>query len=429
MTERARAKGRRAGMCRAWAPLAWLLVAPLAGCKPVKPDVVAAAREVAAQRAAEARQTASGQGAIGRLGTPGGGLEPETAATVVAQVGESTITLGDMAEYLSHKSKFDRARFAAPEARRELLEDMVRIEVLAREGMRRGLDSEPTVRTAFKKALAEALLEQNDVGGISLGEVPEAEVRAWYEAHEDSYERPATREAILLVLNDEQAAREARAKIAAALARSPDEARALIQATAAERSFDARSRADRGQLGTFDREGRNLEGQQRIAPDIVDQAFAVDEAPALAPLRKLDSGTWSVLLVTAAAEAGPAPLEAVRVQIQGELLAERRQRERQALVDRLRAEAKVDFDAAALKTLSGSEQGGTGRPAAPADGARLRVDNRALRRAVIEGPKPGATTKSLGGDAPRRLTPEEIQRHMQQQRDRKGSSDTGGGAP
>jgi peptidyl-prolyl cis-trans isomerase C len=391
----------------------------LTGCKPDKPDVVAEARAEATRRANEARQTAAGEGAMARLGTAGGGLAPETAATVVARIGESTITLGDLSEFLARQSRLDRARYTSPDARRALLDDMVRMEVLAREGVRQGLDQAPSVRMAFKKALAEALLDQESGGALSVGAIPESEVAAWYAAHRDSYARAETREAVLLMVDDEQGAREAHAAISAALARSPAEAVTLAQSMAAEKSIDPRSRAARGDLGAFDRAGKNLEGQPRVSPEIVEQAFAVTEAPGLAPVQHLENLAWSVLLVTRQRASGNASLDDVRVQIQGELLAERREQARQALVDKLRGEADVSLDAKALEAL--------GSPAdAKKPAATIQFDAKALRRDLIREPKPGVAPSPADGEV-RHLSPEEVQQKMQQQRERqKASGETGG---
>lgn len=387
-----------------------------AGCKPHKPDVVAAARAEATRRADEARQTAKGEGAMGRLGTPGGGLAPETAATVVARIGESTITLGDIGEFLARQSRLDRARYTSPNARRALLDDMVRMEVLAREGVRQGLDKAPSVRMAFKKALAEALLDHESGGALSVGAIAESEVAQWYAAHRDTYARTETREALLLMLDDEQGARDAYAAISAALKRSPAEAITLIQSMAAEQSVDSRSRAARGDLGTFDRAGKNLKGQPRVSPEIVTEAFAVTEAPALAPVKHLENLAWSVLLVTGSQPGGIATLDEVRVEIQGELLAQRREQARQALVDKLRGEADVSFDTKALEALGGPA--GAKKPA-----GTLLFDAKALRRDQIREAQPGKAPTPAQSEV-RRLSPEEVQQKMQRQREEQKTGGT-----
>jgi hypothetical protein len=341
-----------------------------------------------------------------------GGLRP------LGRIGESTITLGDLGEFLARQSRLERARYASPEARRALLDDMVRMEVLAREGQRQGLDQAPTVRMAFKRALAEALLDREAGGALSVGAITDEEVAHWYASHRADYARPETREAVLVMVDDEAGAKAIHAKIAEALAQSPEHARAVAGGLALEESIDNRSRNAKGELGAFDRGGKSLDGQLRVAPEIVTQAFTVAEAPALAPVVELDNGGWSVLLVTAAAPAGDAPLDEVRVQIQGELLAARREKARQALVDRLRAQADVSIDAKALEALGGP----TGAASAK---KRIQFNGTALRREILRQPTPGELVAPGSGSL--QLSPEEVQRKMREQRERGQSSGGGGG--
>src|SRR5580765_1821632 len=67
-------------------------------------------------------------------------LTPEQAAKVLAKVGDSTITLGDYVAALEHMDQFDRLRYQSPERRKELLDEMIEVELLAREAENKGYD-------------------------------------------------------------------------------------------------------------------------------------------------------------------------------------------------------------------------------------------------------------------------------------------------
>src|SRR4051812_16915700 len=69
------------------------------------------------------------------------GLTPEQAKQPLVVIGDTTITVGDFADQLADKSPYLRARYTSPERRRELLDELVKFELLAREASRRGLDS------------------------------------------------------------------------------------------------------------------------------------------------------------------------------------------------------------------------------------------------------------------------------------------------
>src|SRR5438128_6367199 len=56
-------------------------------------------------------------------------LTPEQAAKVLAKVGDKTITLGDYVAALEHMDQFDRMRYQSPERRKELLGEMINVEL------------------------------------------------------------------------------------------------------------------------------------------------------------------------------------------------------------------------------------------------------------------------------------------------------------
>src|SRR5690242_5717490 len=72
-----------------------------------------------------------------------GPIEPnkvpaELAARVLAQVGGRTITLGDYAAALERMDQFERLRYQTPERRKQLLDELINAELLAREAEKRG---------------------------------------------------------------------------------------------------------------------------------------------------------------------------------------------------------------------------------------------------------------------------------------------------
>src|SRR5579859_7637698 len=87
--------------------------------------------------------------ALERGGSSDGGqgasslLTPEQAAKVLARVGDRTITLGDYVAALEHMDQFDRLRYQSSERRKELLKEMIDIELLANEARAKGYDKDP----------------------------------------------------------------------------------------------------------------------------------------------------------------------------------------------------------------------------------------------------------------------------------------------
>lgn len=136
----------------------------------------------------------------GASAEPVGGLSPEQAGKVVAKVGDKVITLGDFARTLERMDPFDRLRFQTKERRRELLSEMIDVELLAQEAKRRGLDHRPEVEDALRQLYRDALLQKmRDSLPPPAGLTPE-EVKAYYDANADRYNEPERRRVSAIVL-------------------------------------------------------------------------------------------------------------------------------------------------------------------------------------------------------------------------------------
>lgn len=131
-----------------------------------------------------------------------GGLTPELAAKVLARVGDRTITLGDYAAALDRMNEFDRVRYQSPERRRELLNEMIDLELLAAEAQKRGLDQDPQVKQAIRQGLRDALLADARKTLPGPNEIPLQDVRAYFDAHKDEYKEPERRRVSAIVLKD-----------------------------------------------------------------------------------------------------------------------------------------------------------------------------------------------------------------------------------
>jgi peptidyl-prolyl cis-trans isomerase C len=134
------------------------------------------------------------------------GLTAEQSSRVVAKVGDRVITLADFAKTLDRMDQFDRLRYQSKDRRRELLEEMIDVELLAAEAKRRGLDKEPEAQDAVRMILRDALLADARSGLPSPAQIPEQEIRAYYERHSDKFSEPERRRVAAIVVADKQAA-------------------------------------------------------------------------------------------------------------------------------------------------------------------------------------------------------------------------------
>ncbi|MRG92667.1 peptidylprolyl isomerase [Polyangium spumosum] len=137
---------------------------------------------------------------------PAAGLSPEQATRTLAKVGDRVITLGDFAATLERMDQFDRLRYQTKERRKELLDEIIDVELLAAEAKRRGLDKQPETEEAIRQILRDAILADARKGLPAPGEIPPAEVRAYYEAHVEQFREPERRRVAAIVLSDRKTA-------------------------------------------------------------------------------------------------------------------------------------------------------------------------------------------------------------------------------
>lgn len=159
--------------------------------------------------------------ALGACTTKGGGssadsgafatesLTTEQAQKVLAKVGDHTITLGDYVVALEHMGQFDRIRYQSTERRKELLNEMITVELLAKEAIAKGYDKDPRTEQEMRTVLRDLMLAEARKGSPTPGEIPESEVRAFFDAHKADYHDPERRRLSVIVLKDEASAKEA----------------------------------------------------------------------------------------------------------------------------------------------------------------------------------------------------------------------------
>ncbi len=135
-------------------------------------------------------------------GAPPLGLSPEQAGRVVARVGDVTITLGDYAATLERMDPFDRLRYQTADRRRDLLKEMIDLELMAMEAKRRGLDKDPQVQEASRQVLRDALLGELHKSLPTPTEIPMSEVKAYYDAHIEDYREPERRRVSAILIGD-----------------------------------------------------------------------------------------------------------------------------------------------------------------------------------------------------------------------------------
>jgi len=145
-------------------------------------------------------------GSAAKPGASSGPLSPEQAKQVLAKVGDREITLGEYAETLERMDQFERLRYQSPERRKQLLSEMIQVELLAQEAERRGLDKLPETQERVRIILRNEALKRlrKELPGPEA--ITEVEARKYYEDHRDDFREPERRRAAVISLADEASA-------------------------------------------------------------------------------------------------------------------------------------------------------------------------------------------------------------------------------
>jgi hypothetical protein len=130
------------------------------------------------------------------------GLTPELGARVLARVGDRTITLAEYAAVLEGMDRFERMRYQTADRRKQLLDEMIQVELLAREAERRGLATQPETKELVRQALRDAVLKDLRDKQPKPEELPKTDVRAYYDAHHDEFREPERRRIAHIVVGD-----------------------------------------------------------------------------------------------------------------------------------------------------------------------------------------------------------------------------------
>lgn len=136
------------------------------------------------------------------------GLTAEQAAQPLAKIGDRVITLGDFARTLDRMDQFDRLRYQTKERRRELLSDIIDVELLAAEARRRGLDKQAETQDAVRQILRDAMLAKARQGLPVPAEIPAADIKAFYDRNPEMFSEPERRRATAIVLSDAKDAKK-----------------------------------------------------------------------------------------------------------------------------------------------------------------------------------------------------------------------------
>jgi hypothetical protein len=281
------------------------------------------------------------------------GLSAERARLVLARVGERSITLGDYAAALERMDPFERMRYQTEDRRQALLDEMINVELWAREAARRGLDRRPEIVELVRQYQRDELLRRLRTSLPGPADLSAAEVSRFYQEHRQDFFEPERRRAAQIVLDDESLARRV---LGEALGSSPERWAELVAryapSTAVAAGDKTRARPPLevpGDVGFLSRAPDPAGGG---VPEPV--RAAVFEIPAVGQVHSRlipHAARFHVVRLVSKLEARQGSLAEVDAMIRARLVQKLQAEAETALLQRLRQATAVSIDDAALERV------------------------------------------------------------------------------
>jgi len=291
--------------------------------------------------------------------------QPEKKGPFVAQGNGVSVSAEEFKARLDEQSPFIRSRYASLERKKEFLDNLVRFEVLAKEAERQGLDKDPDVQLTLRKVMVQKLVQKSFGDQEAAGKLPDSETKEYYEKHKDEYVKPLRLRVYQILVKapasgPERARRqEAARKVLGQLRAEEKKNQLAFVAVAREKSEDEATKALGGDLNF-----RSKEDLEKLyGKAAAEAAFALKDNET-SGLVESPQG-FHVFKVAGRQEAVDRPFEQVKAQISQKLFRERKTKEFDEFVKKLRETAAVKVDDAELEKVVVA---GAAPPAMPAGG-------------------------------------------------------------
>jgi len=278
-------------------------------------------------------------------------LSPEQAEQVLAKVGERTITLGDYVAALERMDSFERLRYQSADRRKLLLKEMIDVELLADEARRRGLDKLPETEERLRQILRDELMKDMRRSIPSASDLPEADVRKYYDEHKEEFNEPERRRVSHIALPTLARAKELLAKAQKA---SPAEWGELVREHSrapAAKELGSMPLELAGDLGIVGPPGHPRGANPRVSEVVRAAVFKIPKSGEVYPEIVEDGGKFEILRLTGITEPRERSFaeaeRSIRVSLVQKLVKEREE----ALDKELRARFPVTIDEAALSKV------------------------------------------------------------------------------
>jgi len=283
---------------------------------------------------------------------------------VVAEGGGITITADELKARIEEQSPMIRQSFQNLDRKKQFLDNLVRFELLAREAEKQGFAKDPEVLFTMKRVMVSKYYQRFFQDKDGAQKVSDQEVQQYYDEHKDEFHRPAKIHAAHIFIaaeagSPERAKKAAEAKklLARMLAEQPKNPGAFA-AAARESSEDAATKQAGGDLGFKTQD----ELEKAFDPGFAAAVAKAGDNEILPAVLESPKGFHLVRVLGRQPELNRS-LDEAKAQIASRLASQKKTKEFDEFMKKLRDDAKIKVNDAELEKVA------VAGPMAPAGGA------------------------------------------------------------
>lgn len=255
-----------------------------------------------------------------------GTVVAQSAAAAVAVVGGREVTVGQYAEALQQRVGGQQPSGDAVVAKKQLLTELIRQELLYAAALKEGYDQRPEIREAVRLLLSRVYREEKLAVLLDKINITDGELADAYRANAADYTTPARRRLALIEIRvPTKATAEKREELRQRAEQARNEALALPASTpafatvAVNYSDDQASRYRGGEIGWLARDQQ----RSRWNGPVLEELFTLAEPGMISPVLATPDGFYLVKLLEISTSA-LRPFSDVKEQIRHQLLEKKR---------------------------------------------------------------------------------------------------------
>jgi peptidyl-prolyl cis-trans isomerase C len=257
--------------------------------------------------------------------------ELPSSGTVVAKIGDRTITMNDLDAEIRRMPPEVQKYFAEPEEKAKFLEDFVAARLLSEAARRAGLQNDPKFLSEMERAreeeLARLYFEREIASGVSV--TPD-EIKLYYDAHKDEFRQSRRLELSHIELTNQAAATSVTKEL---------ESGKAFDALARKVSINAETREKGGRLGSWT-EGQPLPAALGDEPELAKAVGALQQGQNTTAL-KTKSGKYEIVHADEVTSSAIRAFDEVRDTVASRLRQEKMRKRQEEVLARLREAEKV----------------------------------------------------------------------------------------